>query len=393
MYHRRDPLWIEAGKVLKSLALAFIATFSIISLGQMSAEVSRLFMCLQFFLATFTFIILRILAKHILFKQPYFQMRALIVGDESRLPAVAKAFENERYMGLKIVRHIAINSVPEDIDAVLHACQVDAAIMVPTANMNSDITALFSHIHTKVSHMFYIPMRSAMDLTNAETGQLLRSQQGYLLVKNALQSPLNRFLKRLFDIVCVILLSPFVLPVIAVLAVLIRLGSPGAGIFSHERMGSGGKAFRVYKLRTMYKDADIRLKALIESDSAIREEWEANYKLKDDPRITKIGKFLRKTSLDELPQFFNVLKGEMSFVGPRPVLKVELEKYYKEQTVYYNMAMPGITGLWQVSGRNDTTYDDRVEMDSWYVFNWSLWLDIVILFSTPLVVIVRRGAY
>jgi undecaprenyl-phosphate galactose phosphotransferase len=143
----------------------------------------------------------------------------------------------------------------------------------------------------------------------------------------------------------------------------------------------------------MYKDAEERLKKMIADDPAVKAEWKANYKLKNDPRITKIGNFLRKTSLDELPQFFNVFLGNMSFVGPRPVLQEELDEYYQDNAAYYCMAIPGITGLWQVRGRSDTNYDERVNMDCWYVFNWSLWLDIVLLFSTPVVVILRRGAY
>lgn len=143
----------------------------------------------------------------------------------------------------------------------------------------------------------------------------------------------------------------------------------------------------------MYQDADIRLKEILKNDEEARKEWNMYYKLKNDPRITKIGKFLRKSSLDEVPQIFNVLKGEMSFVGPRPVLQDELDKYYKELSSYYYMVRPGITGLWQISGRNELNYEMRVAKDSWYVLNWSIWLDIVILFKTPGAVFQKKGAY
>ncbi len=394
-YRRRDPLWIESGKVLKSLAMSFIVTFTIVSLGQMSGDISRLFLCLLWVIAPFTFIVFRMITKRLLFKSAFFQTNALLVGYKARLDTVARAFEAERYLGLRIVRSIALEPRLniKDIDEIIEKEAVDTAIMVPPPDTDRSVAGLFSHIHTKVRHMLHIPERSAIDLTNAETGQLLRSQQGYLLVNNGMQSHFSRFLKRGFDLAVALLLTPFVVPVVAGLVVLIRATSPGNGIFSHERVGRDGKTFKVYKLRTMYKDADVRLKEMIANDPAVKAEWDATYKLKNDPRITKLGKFLRKSSLDELPQFFNVFKGDMSFVGPRPVLRAELEKYYKDQAVYYCMAKPGITGLWQISGRNDTTYDDRVEMDSWYVFNWSLWLDIVILFSTPLVVIFRKGAY
>jgi undecaprenyl-phosphate galactose phosphotransferase len=143
----------------------------------------------------------------------------------------------------------------------------------------------------------------------------------------------------------------------------------------------------------MYSDAQERLNTLLKNDEAVKNEWEMNFKLKDDPRVTKIGAFLRQTSLDELPQIFNVLRGEMNFVGPRPVIQQEIDQYYKENAEYYFMVKPGITGLWQVSGRSDTDYDFRVATDKWYVTNWSLWLDIVILIKTIKVVLKQDGAY
>jgi undecaprenyl-phosphate galactose phosphotransferase len=143
----------------------------------------------------------------------------------------------------------------------------------------------------------------------------------------------------------------------------------------------------------MYENADEMLKKILENDENLKKEWETYYKLKNDPRITPIGKILRKFSLDELPQFFNVLKGDLSVVGPRPVVKDELEKYYGEFKKFYLAVKPGITGLWQVSGRNNTTYEDRVKLDTIYVINWSLWLDIIIILKTLKVIIKKEGAY
>lgn len=142
----------------------------------------------------------------------------------------------------------------------------------------------------------------------------------------------------------------------------------------------------------MCVDAKEKLAELLANDPAAREEWERDFKLKNDPRITKSGAFLRKTSLDELPQIFNVLKGEMSLVGPRPIIQEELERY-GEYVGDYLMVKPGITGMWQVSGRSDIEYHERVLLDSWYVRNWSVWIDIVMLFKTFAVVAMRKGAY
>ncbi|MBZ1862174.1 sugar transferase, partial [Klebsiella pneumoniae] len=134
------------------------------------------------------------------------------------------------------------------------------------------------------------------------------------------------------------------------------------------------------------------LEELLQSDPQAKAEWDATFKLKDDPRVTSIGKFLRKTSLDELPQLFNVLRGEMSLVGPRPIINAELERY-SEEVDYYLLGKPGMTGLWQVSGRSDVDYETRVYLDAWYVKNWSMWNDIAILFKTIGVVVKKDGAY
>ena len=142
----------------------------------------------------------------------------------------------------------------------------------------------------------------------------------------------------------------------------------------------------------MCVDADVKLKELLERDPAAREEWNRDFKLKDDPRITKSGHFLRRTSLDELPQIFNVLKGEMSLVGPRPIIKEEVPRYGRYIQDYY-MVRPGITGMWQTSGRSDVDYPERVAMDSWYVRNWNVWFDIVLLWRTFSVVFSKKGAY
>ena len=174
---------------------------------------------------------------------------------------------------------------------------------------------------------------------------------------------------------------------------MIKATSHGPVFYFHKRVGRNGCIINVLKFRTMFSDADERLQKILARDPEKRREWEVSFKIKDDPRITAIGKFLRKTSLDELPQIFNVITGDMSLIGPRPVVPYELETYYKDNAPYYLMVRPGITGLWQVSGRSNTGYDFRVATDIWYVLNWSVWLDIVILMKTIVVVLRRDGAY
>jgi Undecaprenyl-phosphate galactose phosphotransferase WbaP len=166
----------------------------------------------------------------------------------------------------------------------------------------------------------------------------------------------------------------------------------GSAVYAHTRVGRGGELFQCLKFRSMIPDAEAVLQDLLARDSVASAEWGRDFKLKSDPRITSIGEFLRKSSLDELPQLWNVLKGDMSLVGPRPVVEAELERY-GDLVDYYLEARPGITGLWQISGRSNIEYSDRVNLDAWYVQNWSLWYDLVILLKTVRVVVRCEGAY
>jgi Undecaprenyl-phosphate galactose phosphotransferase WbaP len=200
-----------------------------------------------------------------------------------------------------------------------------------------------------------------------------------------------RVLKRMVDVLGALALGVVFSPLIAgVTLILLRQGGPV--FFSHTRIGRSGKPFKVLKFRTMVPNAQQILEELLAASPEMQAEWDRDHKLKDDPRITRTGRFLRKTSLDELPQIWNVLKGEMSLVGPRPVVEAELEKYGRAVR-YYFASKPGITGLWQVSGRNDTDYRRRVVMDRRYARDANLFLDVKILLRTVLVVVHRRGAY
>jgi undecaprenyl-phosphate galactose phosphotransferase len=199
--------------------------------------------------------------------------------------------------------------------------------------------------------------------------------------------------KRVFDV----LFSSGVLilgaPIFLLVALLILCTSRGKVVFSHERIGRGGKPFRCYKFRTMYADSEIRLKEILENDPQAKKEWETRFKLQNDPRVTPVGKFLRKTSLDELPQFWNVLKGDLSIVGPRPVVMKEVHTYLGPKAHKILSIRPGITGLWQVSGRSDTSYETRVHLDEQYVEKRSFMLDLRLIAKTIPAMISSRGAY
>lgn len=196
-------------------------------------------------------------------------------------------------------------------------------------------------------------------------------------------------MKRLFDVVLSLLLLPMIVPIVAILYVLVRRDG-GAGFFGHARVGKDGKVFKCWKIRSMVPDAQERLEHLLATDPAARAEWERDRKLRNDPRVTRFGNFLRKSSLDELPQIWNVLRGEMSLIGPRPVTASELDRYGAQAWVYEALR-PGVTGLWQVSGRNDVSYDERVQMDARYYKGLSFTSDLGILARTASAVLGRTG--
>jgi lipopolysaccharide/colanic/teichoic acid biosynthesis glycosyltransferase len=177
-----------------------------------------------------------------------------------------------------------------------------------------------------------------------------------------------------------------------IIAILIRLDTPGSILYGHSRIGMRGETITVWKFRTMVVNADQVLDGFLSTNPGALEEWKMSHKLKNDPRVTRVGQFLRKTSLDELPQLWNVLMGEMSLVGPRPIVPDEVAHYEGGFTLYKRVR-PGITGLWQVSGRTNAAYSDRVRYDEYYVRNWSIWLDIYILLRTVWTVIRGEGAY
>ncbi len=180
------------------------------------------------------------------------------------------------------------------------------------------------------------------------------------------------------------------LPLLLVIAIAVRLDG-GPVFYAHARVGRHGRTFHCLKFRSMAVNGDALLTELLSRDEAAAREWAETQKLKNDVRVTRIGRFLRATSLDELPQLVNVMRQDMSLVGPRPIVTQEIHRY-KDRIGFYYETYPGLTGLWQISGRSDMAYDERVALDTWYVQNWSLWLDFVILMKTIPAVVRRRGA-
>jgi Undecaprenyl-phosphate galactose phosphotransferase WbaP len=212
-----------------------------------------------------------------------------------------------------------------------------------------------------------------------------------LEVHQKLLDPRRQWIKRVAELALIFLFLPLIVMLSAAIAVVIKLDSKGPVLFGHKRIGRDGKDIIIWKFRTMVQDADVVLAECLQSDPKLRAEWEEKHKLSRDPRITRVGYFLRKASLDELPQLWNVLRGDLSLVGPRPIVWDEVDKY-EGGFALYKKVKPGLTGLWQISGRSDTSYTERVRLDAFYVRNWSVWLDIYILLKTPGEVLGGKGA-
>ncbi|WP_343122154.1 undecaprenyl-phosphate galactose phosphotransferase WbaP [Desulfurobacterium thermolithotrophum] len=393
LYTFRFPFWEEARRLTRALTIATVVIFAIVSLGKMSEEVSRLTLIFLWLYALFLFPSVRYIVKSLLYKIPKWREPVTLIGDTKLIEELEDVLENNKFIGYEVVKKILLrdrNSLLEDVSSKIDTQTV--IISIPLSWID-DAERFLAKIQKTVRRILFVPNIRGLAFLNSELYPIPFSEIFFLSIKNNLKSKLNKTLKRAFDLLISLMLLPVLIPLILIIAILIKLDSKGPVFFVHERIGENGKTIRVIKFRTMYHDAKERLEKLLKEDEQARKEWETNFKLKNDPRVTKIGKLLRKTSLDELPQIFNVLKGDMSLVGPRPVVKEEIEKYYGDFAQYYYMVKPGITGLWQVSGRSDTDYDKRVRLDTWYVLNWSLWLDLVILIKTVEAVLKGKGAY
>ena len=217
---------------------------------------------------------------------------------------------------------------------------------------------------------------------------MLNKEDLNIINHKSLRKEVYLFSKRILDVIVASLGLVVLAPIFLILAVLVKIDSKGPVFFAHTRIGKNGKKFKMYKFRTMYENAQEMIKEFTPEQMA---EWKENYKLKDDPRITKIGKILRKTSLDELPQIINIIKGDISIIGPRPVIGEELEKYGENKNKFLS-ERPGLTGYWAANGRSDTTYEERMEMELYYIDNISFKTDFKIFFKTIISVLKREGA-
>ncbi|HIF6266099.1 TPA: undecaprenyl-phosphate galactose phosphotransferase WbaP [Raoultella ornithinolytica] len=402
-YFYRKTFWFELKEILRTLVI-----FAIIEIAVMAFTTwtfSRLLWLLTWILILILVPIARMGIKRVLDFFNLWQRDTWIIGSGENAKEAYKAISSERNLGLEVVGFISspggvvsgekidgISVLPNDINW-LSTKDPKTQFIVAVESDQSEIrnTWLRNFMIKGYRFVSVIPTLRGMPLDSTDMSFIFSHEVMIFRVQQNLAKWSSRILKRIFDIVgslsIIIILSPMLVYISSKVK---KDGGPS--IYGHERIGKGGKSFKCLKFRSMVINSKEVLEELLSHDAEAKKEWDATFKLKNDPRITKIGSFLRRTSLDELPQLFNVLKGEMSLVGPRPIITAELERY-NDEVDYYLLSKPGMTGLWQVSGRSDVDYETRVYLDAWYVKNWSMWNDIAILFKTIGVVLKKDGAY
>jgi len=406
LYIRNLPFWDEARTMVKAITHAGITLMAIVTLGKMGDIVSRLVLLSLWLISVFVFPVFRLWGKKILYAIGLRRERIIIIGAGNAGRLVMDGLQREKHMGYDVIGFLdddpqktgksicgkKVFGNVEEFPRFIKELGVRTAVIAIPSLPPERLSALTARVQNTITNTMVVPDLKGIALLNTALFHLFLEEIFLMNIRNNLKSATNRFVKRLFDITVSIISMPVLLPFIGIIGLIIRLETPGFAIYAHDRIGKNGKIFRCYKFRTMQKDAEETLKEVLENSETLRNEWEQTWKLKEDPRITKIGRFLRKSSLDELPQIFNVLKGEMSLVGPRPYLPREKTDIIENIQLICS-AKPGITGLWQVSGRSTTGYKYRVKLDTWYVMNWSLWFDIAIIFKTIRVVLKTEGAY
>lgn len=399
-YTYRKPFWFELKEVIRTLAILSIVELAIIAFSKL--HFSRYLWVITWSICLLFAPVARIFVKKLLIKSKWYLKDTVIIGSGANALDAYKALKNENYLGLDIkyfvrsahndFERVDIFEVDKDkIWSIIEPSNTQIVLALENGESEQRDIWLRDLAKHKCRYISVVPTLRGLPLYSTDMSFLFSYEVMLLRINNNLAKRSSRILKRTMDIVGSITFITLLSPLLLALYIMIKKDG-GNAIYGHSRIGRNGKSFNCLKFRSMLVNSKEVLEELLATDPVAKAEWDKDFKLKDDPRITKVGKFIRKTSLDELPQLWNVLKGEMSLVGPRPIIQEELERY-QGNVDYYLMAKPGMTGLWQVSGRNDVDYDTRVYFDAWYVKNWSLWNDIAILFKTINVVLKRDGAY
>ncbi len=378
----------ELRKVICTVALA---TVVLAAIGKhSSAANAQAVIALGFLLQTVCLTLSRTLLRASMIRLGFWLTPTVIIGSGSLARTLAHVLEKHKHIGLQPVAILA-----DPVDHLDHAARlknqhrVSHAIIADPDLAGRDLESITRHYTQHFEQVTVVPSYPAigsLSVNAVDLGGLLG-----LEVPGTHSHWMAHASKRLLDLLLVSAAAVFVLPVAALLYLAVWLSSPGPVFYGQRRIGQHGRYFTAWKFRSMVTNADAVLEQHLARDPELRKQWELTHKLPNDPRVLPVGKFLRKTSLDELPQLWNVVRGDMSLVGPRPIVDAEVPRY-GDCFDYYKMVRPGVTGMWQISGRSNTSYAERIRYDEYFVKNWSIWLDLYILFRTVKTVLLREGA-
>lgn len=374
IYTYRYDFWHESRIIFKVLIFAAVLVFAYLAMTKSVTDYSRLVIGFSFIFMALLIPLAKNISKKILYKLGLWQKKAKIYGNDSFL--TSEIYSNP-YLGYVKPKR------KEEPDTVF------------VNSKANDAKALKQIISSEIKgkhEVIFVPLMNDYNLTHSHIYELSNTRTNLIVFSNRLKSSYRLILKSVSDFLLSFTVFPFLLPIILYIAFKIRLSEPDKSIiYAQPRLGKHGKTFTCYKFRTMYENHEKMLADYLDEHPEEIRYYKKYHKYKNDPRVTKLGAILRKTSLDELPQIFNVLKNEMSFIGPRPYM-LEEESKVGEHCETILTVKPGITGLWQVSGRSEVDFKSRIELDVWYIQNWNLWMDLVILIKTIKTVLFRDGA-
>jgi len=386
----------EFRRLVCSSVLLHVAVMSFLGFSRLETEVSRLVLGCSCVSVAVLSQPIRNGVRGLLKRFGLGQIPVVILGSGSIARLLARRFSESSYYGVAAVGYFgrtmdAVESLPR-LGGSRDVLRVSRRLVVRRLVACEDLRVFrvqLSELAKYFTHIEYFPEASSFPISGARP--LAVDGLGGVEMINQLQMPAVRFQKHLLDMCLASLALILSLPLFVVIPILIKLTSRGPVFYRQHRLGKGGRPFRIWKFRTMYDDANDRLERLLTERKEYAEEWRRMHKLEHDPRITFVGRFLRRTSLDEIPQFFNVFAGEMSLIGPRPIVEDEVVHYGAQYDVFTRVK-PGLTGLWQSQGRSDTDYERRVALDIYYVLNWNIWMDLWICLRTVRTVLSMKGA-
>ena len=374
MYTYRYDFWHESHLVSKSIVFSLILIFAYLAMTKMIEDYSRLVIGFAFLFMTILIPLSKNISKKLMHKLGIWKKRAKIYGED---PFLTDEIYGNPYLGYVKPKK---NEEP-------------ATVFINSKGSNAKALKQVISSEIKNKHeVVFIPLIDDYDLTHSHIYELSNTRTNLIVFKNRLKSKYRLILKKVSDFILSLLIFPFLVPLMLYIAYRIKKDEPQQSIlFKQKRLGQDGKPFICYKFQTMVENSDALLQNYLKDHPEEKTYYDTYHKYKNDPRITKMGHMLRRTSLDELPQIFNVFKNEMSFIGPRPYMLNEKGKIGESLETVLTVK-PGITGLWQVSGRSDVDFHSRIKLDVWYIRNWNLWMDLVILIKTIKTVLFKDGA-